>query len=608
MADNVGAPPPRRATRVLRWLAIAAALLAFSVYATWPLARHMGDAVKEDDPFTYMWDLWWVARSIVHLDNPWFSSYLLAPDGSYLAFHSLTPLLGVLAAPVTLLFGPLTSYNLLKLIIGPIAAATAYLMGRSVGLSRPAAWVTGGLYGFSTITIWRSDFHLNLGGALPLLPLVIWAAVRYERERRRRDALLTGALLGAVVLVDPTMAVFAAIALGLWILVAIWDAERRRLWLHGVGFVALATIVVASPQLAMMVRAADRGAYAPNKEVLAATWVAGATSLRTMASPADVAPWFPSDLESWAYRHARGEATPTYGWGALLLGLVGIVVLLFARRGPPARLGRRAMVWGLVVLVAGTVLALGPVLTLSDTAHRPLAVTQHGQQLSALMPYTWLVQLPLMQDVRVPARFVMLGMLGLSLLAGFGFAALWRRGIAARGLAVAALLFAAVEAGYPDGGVGATWVPGSRAHLYAPVRADKSDSIVVDIPLAFVGSTYGAGRAPDKVEPMLRATEHGHRMAFGFIGRLTPAQISHLMTHPFYAAVMAQQGSGPDDAAPLPAGDLAALRKNIAEMRVGWVVVWPSASRRVPAFLRSLGFTPVTRQDGSVLWRAPAPG
>ena len=251
-------------------------------------------------------------------------------------------------------------------------------------------------------------------------------------------------------------------------------------------------------------------------------------------------------------------------------------------------------------------LALGPVLILSDTPHRPLEISQHGQQLSALMPYTWMVQVPLLQDIRVPARFVFLGMLGLSVLAGFGFAALWARGIAGRVIALVAVAFAVVEAGYPDAGLGGQRVPGTRDALYAPVKADESDSVVVDVPLGFLGSTYGIGRSPGKVEPMLRAAQHGHPIAFGFLSRLAQAQVDRLAARPFYAALLAQQGTGPQDTEPLPPGDLSVLRADMEALRVGWVVQWPTSSPRVGPFLRSLGFTPLRRQDGLVLWRAPA--
>ena len=208
----------------------------------------------------------------------------------------------------------------------------------------------------------------------------------------------------------------------------------------------------------------------------------------------------------------------------------------------------------------------------------------------------------------MPARFVMLGLFGLVVLAGFGAQSLWRSRIWGRSIVVLALLFALVESGFPDGGASKQWVPLERESLYAPIRADRARSVVVDIPLAFVGATDGAGRSPGKFEPMLRATQNSdHPIAEAFVTRLSPQTIQRLVAQPFYASVLAQQGNGPDDAAPMPAGDLALLRANTKALDVGWVVLWPSASRRVPLFLRTLGFVPVRRQDGITVYRAPGP-
>jgi len=610
-------------SRLVRVIVISFALLGLSVWATWPLVPHLGQFVNEDDPFISAWGLWWVADALTHFQNPWYTHAILAPDGSYLSFHAMFPLLGAIVSPLTLTIGAGLTYNILKLVLGPIAAATAYALGRTIGLPRTASWVVGCLWGFSIITLWRTSLHLNFGAGMVMLPVIMAFAVRYERDHARRDALLLGAALGATALIDPTMALFGAMAVGVWILISGLSGSGWRCWGVGVVLAGAVALVVASPQLIMMKNAADAGGYTPNLDVLASTWVGTNTNVYTMLSPGNVREWFPGGLEHEAYRYPWGEATPAYGWGTLVLALAGAVLALVSlvrrrrrRHGdpdrepvaaePPTRLGRRAVVWGALVFLVGSVFALGPELTLRGIPYVPLAVEEHGQRLSALMPYTWLVQLPLFEDVRVPSRFVMLGLLGLVVLAGFGAVGLWRHRPWGRALVIVALLFALVESGFPDGGSSKRWVPLERDGLYAPVRNDRSASKVVDIPLAFIGATDGAGRTPGKFEPMLRATQNGgHDIAEGYVTRLSPDTIAKLVAHPFYAAVLAQQGSGPDDVAPLPPMDLAAVKADLRAMDVGWVTLWPNASKRVPAFLRSLGFTPVRRSDGIVLYRAP---
>ena len=535
---------------VLGWTAIVVGLVAFSAYATWPLVDHMGEAVYEDDPLIYTWDLWSVAQSIIHLDNPWWTSSVLSPYGSYLGFHTLSPLVGAVMAPVTLLAGPLTAYNLTKLLLGPAAAIAAYAMGRSLGLPKLASWVTGCVWGFSTIAIWRTDFHMNFGGALPLLPLVIAGAARYERSGRRRDVLLTGVALGAIALVDATMAILAAMALGAWLLIAIWDADRRRLWLRGIGWLAGAALLIAAPQLVMMARTAQQGGYKPNLEVQAATWVRRRREREGDAEPRRRRPVVPREprVLGLPLSPRRGDADVRMGRArARPRGdrpARGAVAPAPGRRAraPGDPLGRRSC------SVVGTVLALGPVLNISG--HR-----RTGRWRSASTASSCRRSCPTRGwcSCRCCRTCASRRASRCSACSGWrcspasasprsgraassGGSSPWRPWRSPRSRPATPTRASAGRA-----------VPGSRDALYAPVKADKSDSVVVDIPLGFLGATYGAGRSPGKVEPMLRAAQHGHPAAFGSLARLAQPQIDRLVARPFYAALLAQQGTGPED-------------------------------------------------------------
>ena len=587
---------------MLRAAAAATLLAAFAIFSTWPALPHLGgDFLFVNDAFISAWDLWWVPHALASGENPYFTREILAPDGSYLAFHALIPLAGVVMAPVTWLLGPGLSLNLLKLLLPIAATLSARLLARTAGLSGAAAWVAGGLYGFSTIVGWRTLLHLNFGFPLAILPLAPVFALRYERSRSVRDGLLMGAMAGLCLLADPTIALFAVLTVVAYAVVALAAAREWRLWLRGAALAAAATLAVGLPQLAMMARAATNGGYKPNYDVLASTWVGADVSLLTMGSPGAVRGWFPGRLEDLAFRHPWGEATPVFGWGALGLALAALVLLVVARARPPV--AGRFLAWGALLFAAAAVFALGPELTVADSAHVPLPIERHGERLSALMPYTWMTYLPFFADVRVPARFTMLGMLPLAMLGGVGFALLRARGRIALALAGGLLAFAVVESGFPDGGAAREWVPMQRERLYAPVKADRSDSIVVDVPLGFIGATEGVGGAPGgNIEPMLRATQHGHPVASGYVTRLTRAKVDELLRHRFYADLIALQN--PDT--PAPAVDAPAGAEDARRSDVGWVVVWPDAHRRVLLFLTRTGFERAGEEDGILLYRRAA--
>src|SRR5262245_33435622 len=90
---------------VARQLGLLACCLAVGVAVTWPRAAYLaGSLPSTRDAAAYVWGFWWVARQLTHLGNPWATSYLAAPVGTRLAYHTLMPLPGALMTPVTLTF------------------------------------------------------------------------------------------------------------------------------------------------------------------------------------------------------------------------------------------------------------------------------------------------------------------------------------------------------------------------------------------------------------------------------------------------------------------------------------------------------------------------
>src|SRR5437763_1376247 len=116
-----------------------------------------------------------------------------------------------------------------------------------------AAGVAGGWFGLSYTLAWRSWYVLNLALGALFLPLALAAAVRLRRAPGRRRALALGAVLGCALLTDQESAVLAAtvtaLALVPWLLAGPSWAKARA-----AALAAAAAVVVASPQLAAMIR------------------------------------------------------------------------------------------------------------------------------------------------------------------------------------------------------------------------------------------------------------------------------------------------------------------------------------------------------------------
>ncbi len=128
--------------------------------------------IDSGDLTTYIWGLRWAPYAVAHGQNPFFTDWLNHPDGVNLLNNTGPILLGLLAAPVTLVFGAVAAYNVLQTLALAASATAMYVLLRRWTTWWPAAFVGGLLYGFSPYMIASGWSHLPLMFA-PVPPLIV---------------------------------------------------------------------------------------------------------------------------------------------------------------------------------------------------------------------------------------------------------------------------------------------------------------------------------------------------------------------------------------------------------------------------------------------------
>ena len=128
-------------------------------------------------------EIWFLAQTpwaIVHGINPFANHWLNAPTGVNLMDNTTMPLLGLLGAPITFLFGPIATFNVLVDLAFMSSATACYFMVRRFVTWWPAAFVGGLVYGFSPYAVAEGGAHLFLvfGPFPPLIVLVLDRALR----------------------------------------------------------------------------------------------------------------------------------------------------------------------------------------------------------------------------------------------------------------------------------------------------------------------------------------------------------------------------------------------------------------------------------------------
>ena len=215
------------------------------------------------DPNFYTWGLRWWPYAIEHGLNPLYTHEIGGPVGHSLAWVTTTPPLSLVAAPLTLLAGPLVSFNLLTAIALPVSAWAAFVLCRRLTRKFWPALAGGAVFGFSAFEMNHSAAgQLNLTYSL-LLPILAYLVLvwRDGSIRTRTFVLLAGLAMALqfYLMVETFADMTAVLAICLLVGFALAGRDGRPAVLRlarVVGLAYVVAVVLAAPYVAYML--ADR--------------------------------------------------------------------------------------------------------------------------------------------------------------------------------------------------------------------------------------------------------------------------------------------------------------------------------------------------------------
>lgn len=207
------------------------------------------------DQYAFMWLLEWTPFALTHGHSPFFSNYANYPLGVNLLTNTGIQLLGLLASPITWLWGSVASFNLLMTLAMPASATAGYFLALRWVSWRPAAFIGGLLYGFSPYEIGQSAGHLDLTFIVlpPLVLLVVHEICVVQRRSERLMGVLLGLLITAQFFISSEIMTSTLIITGIFLFTTcITEREllvdRLRRVLTGLAWGAVtATILLAYP-------------------------------------------------------------------------------------------------------------------------------------------------------------------------------------------------------------------------------------------------------------------------------------------------------------------------------------------------------------------------
>jgi len=434
---------------------------------TWPLPRHVIHGVAHDagDPILNAWILWWSTKT-VPLTQAWWNAPMFYPAPGTFAFSE--HLLGLLpiAGPVIALTGnALFGYNVALLASYVLCGLGAHFLAYTLTRRHDAAFVAGVAYAFAPYRMAQVP-HIQVLSSY-WAPICLAALHRYDRESATRwAALAAGAWLMQSLANGYFLFFFSVLllcwfpwyALGRW---PIAKLARCAACFAAAGIALLPVLLgytrILTGTYGFARGLADAQAYSADVsgllqatgELLFWGWLRGVekpeghlfpgVTIVTLALFAIVAARpFAATAESPARVRLRrtfaalcavllaASALPlVYGKWRLAVG--GVSIVSIARADKPLTLAivagllwlstlprvvaavrlRSSLTFYLAAACAMWVFALGP-----DPEF-------FGRRFLYQAPYGWLIRLPGFDGLRVPARFWMMSILALTVVAAF---------------------------------------------------------------------------------------------------------------------------------------------------------------------------------------------
>jgi hypothetical protein len=340
----------RRLDGTVPYVLLGVGLLALSV-AMWSRAWVTGDPASSipcgcGDPGLNLWTIQWVAWSVTHLHDPFFTSAVYAGQGGANVLDTYNLLPGFLALPLTLALGPVVSFNVLVTLV-PVANGLAmFFLLRKVNRYLPGDVLASVVYAFLPFFVDNEAFaHFNVDVAF-LPPLLLWCVHDLLVDRRHapvRVGLLAGVLCVLQFFLGPEQLAMGVVMGGLGVVIAVAVAPRllweRRVVLLKAGAAAagLAAVGLAYPAWTLLA-----GARHTSGPVWPSTPIAP-NNLAGLVDPGAYGSRSTFDVIG-GYAGSQGPAISYIGIAVLLL--IGLSAVVWWRR----RLARSALLAGTVAL------------------------------------------------------------------------------------------------------------------------------------------------------------------------------------------------------------------------------------------------------------------
>ena len=189
---------------------------------TYPLIFKINNQIMDYgawDSFGTQGVLWWFDKAIFELGvNPLHTNYFHYPIGIDITNCGI---IWILLLPITHVFGAIVSYNMYVLLTFIIAGFGTYLLVKYLTNDMRASFIAGIVYAFSPYHFSHAMGHISIM-SIQWIPLYVLFLMKMIRDKRRLDTCLCAIFFSLTALSSWTLAIYALIFSVLYIIYVLY--------------------------------------------------------------------------------------------------------------------------------------------------------------------------------------------------------------------------------------------------------------------------------------------------------------------------------------------------------------------------------------------------
>lgn len=211
--------PLKNKNLIIEYFFVIAGLLILTLVIFRELLPNFSSAIIGDgyDGVTFLWNFWWVKKSILELhQNSFWSDYMFFPFSMDLRLHTLIFAPALITLPLQLLWGPIAALNIYVLSSFVLSGLGAYSLAKFYVKIRSAAFLGAIIYEFNTYVFSHTYDHFNLTTIWPIPFVIYFLEKSYETGKMKYGALASFCYL-FLIYSDLQYSIFTALLIFLWV-------------------------------------------------------------------------------------------------------------------------------------------------------------------------------------------------------------------------------------------------------------------------------------------------------------------------------------------------------------------------------------------------------